>query len=153
MNWLKAEPTDFNRLVRQEENGVIITLGISPFDVPDHITGEYDAKLKRFVIGFTYPVSREDTNEIRIDEHVSGRVGAKSGRLYALMVDVDGMQVESVGLKLLPILQSRLGHAFEQLKSRVGPERPRDAQRSDLNAQLVESVRERYLPQLAGVIE
>jgi hypothetical protein len=110
-----------------EGEGVIFDLFVSPYDVPRLVSGYRDEDSGSFFIEFKY-LEEEPTRKRRIDGHVVFHVGKHSKRIYKIEVDIDGLGVAGVGLRLgvvelieealdsLPVGKFR---ASEQAKSAV----------------------------------
>lgn len=93
------EPTEFVHGESAMVRGVNVTLVVSPYDVPEAFRGDYSPDRKRFRIEFRY-ISDEPTNTEKVDEHVCFEIGRKSGRLYAIEIDVDRFGAEKVEVRV-----------------------------------------------------
>lgn len=72
---------------------------MSPFDVPQRVSGRYDDKQGRFVIDFSYLVDDEPKEEVEPDnEHFSLLIGKRSGCLYRVAIDVDEIGADVVSV-------------------------------------------------------
>lgn len=73
---------------------------VSPYDIPERITGDYEKAAKRFVIRFHYPVEDEPVEDVAPRDGIALRVGKHSQRLCEIVIDVDSMKTNAVSLKL-----------------------------------------------------
>lgn len=97
--WHPFDPEKFFMTKFEGEKGVSIKVSLSPFDVPDAVRGNYDERLKRFIIEFRY-IQDEPWARMDAGEHVAFRIGRTSHRLYGIELDADGLNVEEVSLVL-----------------------------------------------------
>ncbi len=100
-DWIRLNPEQVSKEARQvkRQNGVEITLTLSPYDVPDAVRGAFDSSLKRFVIEFSY-IAEEPWEKRVQDQFVALRIGKNSGRIYGIEIDVVAMQASVIGLKM-----------------------------------------------------
>lgn len=97
---LAIDPAKFIRPNLVEIRGVKVEVSVSPYDIPDHVSGDYDKNAKRFVIRFHYPVDDEPLTAVEHAKNVHFHIGKHSQRLYEVVLDVDAMNVSAVELKL-----------------------------------------------------
>src|ERR1700722_8917367 len=103
-HWIRLNPQELNRVDKEHVNGVEITVGMAPDDLPARVRGSYDATLGRFVIEFRYPGKAEEKSVSRQENpnsEVSLLVGAHSGRLYEIHVNVRAIGVQAIELQVL----------------------------------------------------
>jgi hypothetical protein len=113
-DWIAVDPRNLNKPQRQQTNsGVEIELYMSPYDIPQAVNGRYDESKKRFVIEFSYIAGDEPRKCVPQDEHLSLYVGKQTNRLYAIEVDIDALQAETVALTV----SQRIQNAMDALSS------------------------------------
>ncbi|QDU42698.1 hypothetical protein Mal52_11650 [Symmachiella dynata] len=119
--WITLDPETLNRTQRKDVDGIEITLGMSPFDLPDKVSGEYRDEIKKFVITFQYlGVTNEPLRPLRsVEPHILFRVGAHSGRLCEIQVDVAAAAADHVRLDMIvPEVESAIGALGDQVPNR-----------------------------------
>ena len=141
--WVRVEPTEFMHGESATVRGVNVTLVVSPYDVPEAFRGDFIADKKRFRIEFRY-ISDEPTSTEKVDEHVCFEMGKKSGRLYAIEIDVDKLGAEKVELtfEVQERVSDRLRGAF-----RAYSEKHHRARRPE-NLRVTQQILERVPPRL-----
>ena len=87
------------KLTATPPRGVKVNLYLSPYDIPDAVSGDYDKATKRFVIQFKY-LGDEPKESQALDKNISLRVGKNSHRIYEIAVDVGALDVEVVALEV-----------------------------------------------------
>jgi hypothetical protein len=97
-DWIQMDMEDFDTTRKATIKGVEVELFVSPYDVPEAVRGRYDSDKRKFIIDFKY-VGDEATTTAEF-EHVTYTVGESSARLYGLMIDVDTLEVGSVGVSV-----------------------------------------------------
>lgn len=97
--WIRVRPKDLREAEVAEIEGVEVTLLVSPYDIPDAVRGYYDQDLKRFVLELKY-LQDEKWNREDVDQHTWARVGATSGRVRGIELDVDALGVGVVELRV-----------------------------------------------------
>jgi hypothetical protein len=97
-DWIQVEIDDFDKVRPTNVRGVEVEFFVSPYDVPEAIRGHYDDNQSKFVIDFRY-VGKESVTNVDY-EHVTYKVGESSGRLYGLVIDVQALRAEAVGLSV-----------------------------------------------------
>lgn len=97
-NWIELNPESLNKNEEHIVNGIEVVVGLSPYDIPEMVRGHYDGAIKKFVIEFKYLDGQEPRKSISGNEHVTLAVGAHSGRLYAIQIDVDELSANAVKL-------------------------------------------------------
>lgn len=101
MDWITLEAADFNlQPDRKKVHGVAVTVGLSPFDIPDAIRGRYDRELERFVIEFSYLDGDEKRLPSWQSEHLTLYVGERTGCIYEIQIDVESLKAGAVALKV-----------------------------------------------------
>ena len=93
-----------------------ITVGLSPYDLPDGVRGHRDSSSGKFVIEFRYISNDEPVNSESVDDHVTMYLGKNTDRLYRIDVDIEAMDVDKVNLRV--VLPQEIADAFEKLDRR-----------------------------------
>lgn len=97
VDWVEVDESRYNDA--KNVPSLVIEMDVSPYDVPHQVRGTFDDKQRKFVIEFRY-IDDEEVRQMKLEEHVNALVGKKSGRVYALTVDVEAIGVDSVALKM-----------------------------------------------------
>lgn len=100
-DWISIDSSTLQDKQVEKKYGVKIVIGLSPFDIPEAVRGDYNARLDRFVIEFKYLGGTEDLVIGFEDKELSLWFGKKSGCLYKIHVDVKQMETESIGVRLM----------------------------------------------------
>jgi hypothetical protein len=98
-NWIKVDTFDLNQGKDETIRGAKIKVFLSPYDVPDAVSGNYDKEIARFVIAFHY-VSDEPYFRETLDDTISVRLGKKSQRVLAIEVNVDALKAKRLQLEV-----------------------------------------------------
>jgi hypothetical protein len=107
--WISLNPEQVSRQMRQtrREDGIEISVALSPYEIPDAVRGVFDSTLKQFVVEFRY-LAQEAWLPRRHDDYITLRVGKNSGRIYGIEIDVIAMKAKAVGLTMhLPKMVNR----------------------------------------------
>lgn len=113
--WLHVEPNRYDEGEDVSRKGVAFHVFLSPYDLPEAVRGQYNERLRRFIIDFKY-MTEEASDLLKVDAYVKLRVGQRSRRLYQIEVDVQGLGASQVALKI--------GQAIDQLPSLLDTPRP-----------------------------
>ena len=113
--WIQLNSDELNPPRHESIRGVDVVVFLSPYDVPEAVSGDYDDEIKKFVIAFRYIVEDEPFARQTGDSVVTLRVGKNSGRLYGIEVDVDKIRADSINLfvKIPEVVQQ----AIDKLES------------------------------------
>jgi len=117
-NWIQLDPETLNRVTTEHVDGIEISVGMSPYDLPDGVRGRYSKQIDRFVIRFRYlGKAKEEYRPVATSNpNIVFMVGVHSGRLHEIHVDVKSAGTDKVSLQMLvPQLES----AIEALGSRI----------------------------------
>lgn len=98
--WIPVETESLHTNESVRVRGVEINVGLSPYEVPEGISGHYDKSIGRFVIRMKYLQDDEERISAPTEDHITLVVGKHSGCLYEIHVDVDEIGAKSVALKL-----------------------------------------------------
>jgi len=98
--WRQLSAEKLNKGEERTEQGVVIHVFLSPYDVPEGVRGEYDEKSKVFRIEFKYLTDEESTEISEEGKSISLVVGRNSKRLLGISVDVHSLKADSIQLKL-----------------------------------------------------
>lgn len=109
--WLTLDQQNLSNAQTENIRGIQINLFVSPYDVPTAVRGRYDESLKKFLIEFKYIADEPLRKETH--GHLALRVGKRSGRLYAIEVDVYSLNADSVSLRL--VVPKLINDAIESL--------------------------------------
>lgn len=96
--WVSVDWDELNQPRHEKLNGVDVTVFFSPYDMPEAISGEYDAARKRFVIRFKYLGGIEPLRLQQTDEHFVLGIGETTGRMHEIEIDVDSLKADCVEL-------------------------------------------------------
>jgi len=119
-DWIKIDPESFSSSERtKDSNGVEVIVGLSPFDIPEKIRGQYDCDLNRFVVEFSYLGESERRVPNVVDEHLTVSVGENSHRLYAVLIDTDSLGAQSVQLSLITEAFDRIEGGSEERQKKI----------------------------------
>ncbi len=99
-DWIKLDPARLSRSETTHVHGVEISVGLSPYDIPDAVRGYYDDDVKRFVIEFNYLDDSEKRVPSWQNEHITLYVGQHTGCLYEIHVNVDELEAKTVKLNV-----------------------------------------------------
>jgi hypothetical protein len=100
--WIELDPSQYGSMEETErDDSVEITVGLSPYDLPDGVRGYYDNDVKRFVIEFRYLSNDEPLVPSESKEHVTLFLGKNSDRLCRIEVDIDRLKASVVDLKVV----------------------------------------------------
>ncbi|MDZ4406180.1 hypothetical protein [Prosthecobacter sp.] len=97
--WNRFDSRLLDRKTTETIKAVKLEVSLSPYDIPQAYRGYYCTDRRRFVVEFKY-ITEEPTFEKRMEDHLVAVLGKKSGRLYALVIDVDGLGAETVKVVL-----------------------------------------------------
>ncbi len=100
--WIEVPADSLDTDDKLIESGVEISVGLSPFDIPEGVRGFYDEAIERFVIQFKYldADGKERRTSVKPEAGIELCVGEYSGCLYEIHVDVDQIGANAVQLKL-----------------------------------------------------
>jgi len=115
-DWVRIEPDDIDQPNVERLGHVEITMLMSPYDVPRAVKGEYSRDIKKFVIELRYQTDETITSGDAEFAGISLWLGRSSGRIHRIDVDVDKLNVSSVGLRIG--IEKALSAALDQLKHR-----------------------------------
>lgn len=97
--WIEI-PFNPSRLSEHSEsNGVHVTIMLSPYDIPEAVSGYHDDDLGRFVIEFRYLDDEPWRREPR-DEVLTIRIGRHTRRLFGIEIDVEKAEVDHVSMEI-----------------------------------------------------
>lgn len=99
IKWIEVDPANFNSNKRKDVDGVKVTIGLSPHDLPEAVGGCYDDQIDRFVIELKYLGSEEEVVPIS-HENVTLQVGKKSGRIRQIHINVKALQADAIDIQL-----------------------------------------------------
>jgi hypothetical protein len=108
-DWIPLDPDKVSKATTEtrREGGVQITVGLSPYDIPQAVRGRYDPASDRFVIEFSY-ISEEPLVAHAHDDVVVLHVGKNSGRIYGIDINVKAARSKNVGFRIsLPKIVNR----------------------------------------------
>jgi hypothetical protein len=114
-NWIRLNTDELNSPRKEKVRGVDVEVFVSPYDLPEAVSGEYDATIKRFVIEFKYITSGEKQVVGGDAENMRLLVGENSGRLYRVEVDVNALRASRINLIVLP---GKVDEAIDHLAAR-----------------------------------
>jgi hypothetical protein len=114
--WVKLDTTPFTPETQETIRGGDVTVVISPYDVPNAVRGDYDERLKRFVIEFRY-IGEEPWRLEKHDGTIALRIGKNSGRLYGIEVKAPPRNAETIPLSIQAI-QGSIQKAIDTLGHR-----------------------------------
>jgi len=101
-DWITLDPDRLSSSEHtKDSSGVEVIVGLSPFDIPEKVRGQYDDKRERFVVEFAYLDESERKVQRVLDDHVTVSVGENSHRLYKVLIDTDSIGVQEVQLSLI----------------------------------------------------
>jgi len=115
-DWITLDPKKLNPNEHEDIDGVEIIVGLSPYDIPEGVRGDYSDEVNEFVIEFKYLDNEEALIAESHDEYITLMVGEHSQRLYAIHVDVDRLRTGSISLQML--IPETVQGALERLKTR-----------------------------------
>jgi len=92
--------------------GVELDVSVSPYDVPTAVHGDFDEEENQFVITFDY-IGTEERTQRAGEEPVQMEIGRYSGRIYRIIVDVNALGAEAVGLNLRKVNEAIEGYERE----------------------------------------
>lgn len=102
--WVHLNPEELNRVESQQINGIEITLGMSPYDLPEGVRGFYSKSKDKFVIQFKYLGGKGSEGLVRHpskDARISMLLGEHSGRLRQIQIDVDSTDINQIQLRMI----------------------------------------------------
>lgn len=94
--WIQLDPEQLNKNTTEKIGGVEITVGLSPYDVPDRVRGYVDDHNHKFVIEFEYLDGEEEHSLDTYGENISLTVGKHSKRLYKIHVDTNRLNTNQI---------------------------------------------------------
>jgi len=102
-------------------HGVKVEVLVSPYDVPQAVRGYFCDGRKFFTIEFRYISSEKEMIEKSLEEHVTVKIGKNSQRLYAISLDMQSLQANSIKLRLevAETLKNVLTHLIQQPVSAI----------------------------------
>lgn len=142
------DPEMFNEPIRTRKKGITLEVALSPYDVPASVNGGYSNEKKKFVIDFNYLGGREKTHSRAVSEHIVLHEGEFSGRVHAIEVDVNELQVDKVQL----VVKQRLTEAIKAF-SPTEEHTTREGLRSQMNARVLGEVRDHCVERMVGGLE
>lgn len=112
-NWIRLDAQKFSNesTETKRQDGVKISVSLSPYDIPEAVRGMYDRALKRFVIEFKY-LATEPWRRLAHEPTILLRVGENSGRLYGIEVDLASL--DEVGVELQMRLPKMVNKAIDR---------------------------------------
>ena len=148
-DWISLHPEQVSKEMRQtrRQDGVHISVSVSPYDVPDAVRGMFDRSIDRFLIEFRY-LSQEEWSRRKHDDYISLRVGKNSERIYGIEIDVKGLQAKAVGLRVQ--LAKLVNRAIDDELADVPGSQPRQAN-YELAKSVISDRRESLFGDLVGV--
>lgn len=99
---LVIDPAKYVRPKLVEVRGAQVEVSVSPYDIPERISGEYNRDAQQFVIRFVYPVDDEPLETVDRGT-VQLRIGKYSQRLHQIALDLTAQRTDTVELKLVVI--------------------------------------------------
>lgn len=101
MKWQHIDPTEFPQThpTETEIRGVTVSVGLSPYDIPDAVRGGYDSSIEAFLIEFRY-IGTEPWVRKKAQDHLHLRVGKHTKRLYGIEIDTAAVGAQRVELVL-----------------------------------------------------
>ncbi len=95
---IALDPTKFIRTERIVIRGGQVEVSVSPYDIPERVSSDYNNSTHQFAIHFQYPVEDEPLEEIQAHKVIL-RVGKHSQRLCGIVLDTSGLAQRSNELK------------------------------------------------------
>jgi hypothetical protein len=120
-NWIRLNPSALDRASTKHVDGIEITVGMAPHDLPEKVRGGYRDDIDRFVIEFRYlgPSEEARVRTPTQDSAIDLIVGHHSSRLYEIHVNTRAMGSPRVQLQ---VLVPKVESAINSLK-RIRPNR------------------------------
>lgn len=125
--WNRFDSRLLDHKTTETIKAVKLEVSLSPYDIPQAYRGYYCTDRRRFVVEFKY-ITDEPTVEKKMADHLMAVLGKRSGRLYALMIDVDGLGAETVRLVL------------QKVQTEFNLSAPASTTRNQLNNQLMHAI-------------
>lgn len=86
--WKRINRQELNQPRRERIRGVEVKVYFAQDDIPTEVRGEYDECAKKFVVSFKYETTSESQNSRKIDARTTIVEGAKTHKLYKVILDV-----------------------------------------------------------------
>ena len=137
--WINTERLA-NAVREMTVNGVRVVVGLSPYSVPERVSGQYQPDPGLFVISFEY-IDEEPAAKrpLRVNE-VEIREGAYSGKILSITLPIDEPPLSNTCIIELQT------HVLDALRARSREVAGKTDQ--ELNQQVAEEVIEHDLPEL-----
>jgi hypothetical protein len=96
--WLPIDPKEFREeIIEKKTNDLKINLFLSPYDIPEAVSGDFDESRRLFVIKFKY-LTEETLESKKYDDCITLSIGKNSQRLYEILVNVNEFSVKKIGI-------------------------------------------------------
>ncbi len=96
--WINIDQKELNKPSNKKENGVILRMFLSPYDIPEAVAGhQEDGKI---YVEFRYVAGSEPLKKERVTKNLWFHVGKNSGRVYKiemndkLLLEEDAIHLE-----------------------------------------------------------
>lgn len=107
VQWHKVDSQALNLGQTEQFRGAEIKVFVSPYDIPEAVSGGFDPAIDRFVIAFKY-LNEERTYHQRQDDVISLRLGKNSGRIWAIEVDTNALGAKHLSLELQGVIDEAI---------------------------------------------
>lgn len=97
--WIRVDTHVLSKETTKEIRGVKVKVSVSPYDIPQLVRGYRDQESNFFVVEFKY-MAEEPLKSIQKNPHIEMEVGANSGRIHKIKVDVVGLDCRAVELEV-----------------------------------------------------
>lgn len=122
-DWVKLNPSEFNKPEHVSVNGADIEVFLSPYDMPEAFRGSFIKQEGKFEIEFKYIGGNEPLEAKKVkDGSMLLQIGRHSKRLYRILLDIEPDKREVTLSLLLPKFNKQLETLTRALGSDV-PER------------------------------
>ncbi|WP_298868077.1 hypothetical protein [uncultured Gimesia sp.] len=91
-NWIQLDAQRLDQTTHENQNGVDIYFGLSPFDIPEAIRSHVDKSNDRLKIEFKYLDDPEEEKMEWSDKDSSLSVGKNSGCVYSISVNMKPLE-------------------------------------------------------------
>lgn len=130
-----------------KKKGIVFTVSLSPYDIPEKFRGYYCQSRKVFVFEFRYIIS-EPLFEERLSDAVVVFRGESSKRIHRIEADIVRMGAEDVGISFSP-----LAEALEKVRPKVANDALRTQPRKVADRALFNFSEQNLREQLMGRAE
>ncbi len=139
--WIDVDTSRYEVEEIERLKSIVVHMNVSPYDVPQRISMQFDENKKRILLYFAY-VQDEPKFEVNLDKHAQALMGRSSCRIYCISVE-DGIKKHE-----LLSLRNDLDNALDELT-----DRPKIRHTRPINYKTVRKILDDYWSALISMLD